>query len=139
MNRYLFLDIDGVLNSHQFFYSDLAQKERLMDRSIEHQLDPAAIGHLNAIIQATDAQIVISSSWRIVRTVSVIKHALHNRGLEGDKVIGKTGYRSDGDSSNRRGLEIQDWLNEKAGDAPHRFVILDDSSDMGELRHAFLS
>jgi len=134
MNYFLFLDIDGVLNSAEFFYGPLAKQERKSDRSLEHMLDPTAVGYLNTIVDATGAKVVISSSWRQVHRPSVIREALKKRGFTGD-VIGRTGYRSDGDSGTRRGLEIQDWLDieENMTDEPRRFVILDDSSDMGPL------
>ena len=58
------------------------------------------------------------------------------RVIEADEVIGKTGYSRVGDSTNRRGIEIGNWLHDKwvRENEPCRFVILDDSSDMGPLR-----
>lgn len=130
--NYLFLDIDGVVNSHEFFFGPSACGTLERDgQPLSAQIDPRAIAHLNAIINATQAEVVISSSWRQVHSVGTIARALRDKGFTG-KVIGKTGYRADGDSSDRRGLEILDWL--KAQQVmSKRWVILDDSADMGVL------
>jgi HAD domain in Swiss Army Knife RNA repair proteins len=130
LNTFLFLDIDGVLNSHEFFYAEHGPRGTT-DRSLHRMIDPRAVLHLNAIIEASRALVVVSSSWRQVHAVTRIKNALMHHGFVGE-IIGRTGYRSDGDSSNRRGFEIQDWLDANAQD-PYRFVILDDSADMGTL------
>ena len=57
MEKYIFLDIDGVLNTH---------KSMVLPMMIDNhqQFDPACVEALNNIIQATDAKIVITSSWR---------------------------------------------------------------------------
>lgn len=132
MSRFLFLDMDGVCNSHDFFFGPRRLSEP--GREPTHMIDPSTIPHLNAIVERSGALVVISSSWRQVHKLVRITAALKHHGFTG-RVIGKTGYRSDGDSTNRRGLEIQDWLdsNENLYDQPQSFVILDDSSDMGLL------
>ena len=135
--KVIFLDFDGVLNSARYFYGpDRVSAENLTQLwKCIHMLDPATAPLLNAITDASGARLVISSSWRLAYPLGIIDKAMKHRGFTG-QVIGKTGYRSDGDSTSRRGLEIQDWMDQhhEAGWEPiEAFVILDDSADMGPL------
>ena len=125
--------MDGVCNSHDYFFGSRRPAPSLEGREPVHMIDPATIVHLNAIVEPSGALVVISSSWRQVHKVPRIAAGLKHHGFIGT-VIGKTGYRSDGDHTSRRGLEIQDWLDAlELPDEPRRFVILDDSADMGPL------
>ena len=141
MNRYLFLDLDGVVNSARYFERSRAEREALLQRphtpedKIVHQLDPDAIVHLNAIMNAEPGtKIVISSSWRLVHSVGSIMRALRARGFEyARSIIGKTGYSAVGNSTNRRGLEIQMYLDATSFIMPRRIAILDDDRDTGDL------
>lgn len=124
MDSVLFLDIDGVLNSQEFF--ERARADALSRRPIWHMLDPEKVTMLNEILAATGAKVVVSSSWRIPFTMDDIYAALTHRGFRGT-IIGKTpsGGRTRGD-------EIQAWLDFQAT-KPVRFAILDDSADMAHL------
>jgi hypothetical protein len=146
VNRLVFLDFDGVLNSHRFFFGPGAVKRpdnADRDEKLRLSLDPAAIAHLNTIIERSGAKIVISSSWRLAHSVGTLRRALHQRGFRyADSVVGKTPYSPVGDSTNRRGIEIQTWINTDGGagwmTGDHgafdpTIVILDDDRDMGPL------
>ena len=63
MEKYLFLDFDGVLNTTE--YQAYLFKNQL-DRSDEYGelFDPQAVAQLERVIVATNARIVISSSWK---------------------------------------------------------------------------
>ena len=63
MEKYLFLDLDGVLNTTE--YQAYLFKNQL-DRSDEYGelFDPQAVAQLERVIVATNARIVISSSWK---------------------------------------------------------------------------
>ena len=54
--RVIFLDIDGVLNSHR---TAAAYRQVLMRR-----LDPVAVAMLYRMVKFGEAKIVISSTWR---------------------------------------------------------------------------
>lgn len=56
--KLLFLDIDGVLNSEQF-YANKSNEQLLAE-----PLDSACAIHVKSIIDATDAKIVLTSTWR---------------------------------------------------------------------------
>jgi len=142
VNRFLFLDMDGVVNSARYFAALQAKMEAHKttygdkDERLRYQVDPEAAAHLNDIVRRSQCKIVISSSWRLVHTVGAIRRALHRRGFAyASSIIGKTPYSAVGDSSNRRGIEIQSWLDaeENISDEPRSIVILDDARDFGPL------
>lgn len=122
MRRVIFLDFDGVLNSHEW---QLRRHESRRERGATLGLDPAAVGLLNQLIDRTGAQVVVSS----VHRKDGLRHCrrlLTRCGFTGE-VIGQTP-----DLQTLRGLEIQAWLD--AQEAPDTFVILDDDSqDMAHL------
>jgi hypothetical protein len=119
--KVIFLDIDGVLNSQNFIHSFNGKWEL-------HSVDPNAINVLNEIIKATNAKIVISSSWRIILDLNEIKDILIENGFVGE-IIGKTPIIRD---NNRcRGDEINAYL--EANPNIDKFIILDDDSDMDNL------
>lgn len=132
MNYYLFLDIDGVCNSHRYFFGGDRPGDR--ERNVFNMIDPSTIPHLNAICDPLGVKVVISSSIRLAYPMGQIRRALRDHGLRAD-VVGKTGYSSVGDSTNRRGIEIGNWMHDKwlSDNEPCRFVILDDAADMGPL------
>lgn len=64
MERYLFLDIDGVLNTMR--YSDYLTEHDKDDTDEDGALfDPEAVANLETIIKnVPDVKIIISSTWR---------------------------------------------------------------------------
>ena len=59
--NYLFLDIDGVLNTKWWY----TQMDRNTPREkYGYAFDPNAVANLKRIIDETGADIVISSSWK---------------------------------------------------------------------------
>lgn len=131
MNHYLlFLDIDGVCNSHRYFFGGDRPGDR--ERNVFNMIDPSTIPHLNAICDPFGVKVVISSSIRLAYRMGEIRRAFRDHGLHAD-IVGKTGYSCVGDSTNRRGIEIGEWLQARYPQHTSRFVILDDSSDMGDL------
>lgn len=137
--KIIFLDIDGVLNSDEWFvskeyYSIMAKRDDEYHRS---EFDPKAVARLNNIIKRTDAKIVVSSAWRCYDN---IKEILKVNGIKG-KMIGQTrdldlelGYAFTGRIP--RGLEIREWLSENYERFLSRpsdtlaYCILDDVPDM---------
>lgn len=120
--KIIFLDIDGVLNSVSYFKSinDLGDPD---DR-----LDPTAVALLNKIIQATDAKIVISSSWRLGKSISQLQNVFDKHCIIGT-IIGLTT-----DDYNSRGIQIQQWI-DNSNLIIDSFIILDDDNDMCHLNN----
>lgn len=54
--KIIFLDIDGVLNSRAY--------DRTRDRNAQTNIDVSRLPLIKEIVDATDAKIVLSSSWR---------------------------------------------------------------------------
>lgn len=128
--KIIFLDIDGVLNSQDFYASD--RYDRTKSRlEYESMLDPHAIKRLNEIIERTGAYLVLSSTWRLrfrskyARTD--IQEFFSKAGIKGT-FLGRTTTKWD----RFRGNQIQQWLDDQRGE-PESFIILDDDSDMVHL------
>lgn len=129
--KVIFLDIDGVLNTSR---SVVGLKDTIFydEDTLGCGLDPVAIGLLHRICKMTDAKIVISSSWRIVNTMDEIKDMFADEfGWKNDLIIGATPVINDSDDTDRRGREIQEWIDTNTvGDMNFQYIIIDDSSDM---------
>ena len=112
--RVVFLDIDGVL-------APIRRWDRYGD------VEPACIQVLNEIVASARADVVVSSTWRHGKTVAELQGMLEAEGFTG-RVVDKTPTVAAGGN---RGEEIAGWLAEHAVSA---YIIIDDHSDMGELR-----
>jgi hypothetical protein len=125
MTKIIFLDIDGVINA-----SDLPPLYG--EGWPESHLETHLIEKVNEIVKITDAQIVISSSWRIRFNLAELTEMLKNKGLKA-KIIGVTPrIKRRFGKVVLRGEEIQDWLDAYPYKI-EKFVILDDVADMGHL------
>lgn len=164
MEKIIFLDIDGVLN-HQNWFSR-RHKEVDQNDIVSHypfyEFDPESVEQLNRIINETGAKIVVSSTWRLGRTITQLQEILDRVGFIGE-VIDKTpnfhakGTDNDGERIGYtipRGCEIDWWLDNKGKfqrinwsteeqqkyidkAIVKNYVILDDDSDMlyGQREH----
>ena len=125
MKPVIFLDFDGVLNSLR---STLA-----LGGCSEHHLDPVAVSLVSRLAREADANVVISSAWRIGSDVLELRSILSGySALLAARVIGVTPF-----GLACRGAEIASWMAKNPGDHNTSFVILDDDADMldGQLRH----
>ncbi len=116
--KIIFLDIDGVLNSAETF-------ERMPGNIFG--VDAKMLAILKRILSETEAEIVLSSTWRLSERC---RQELTNRGLNW---IGCTPDlpRQGGVSSMERGYEIKHWLeNQGKKFVIEKYCILDDDSDM---------
>ena len=145
--KVLFLDIDGVLNSENWFgyrlyciknnmFNEVINFVNTNDERIKYKLsmiDDRAIANLNRIIEETGCKVVLSSSWRSsVESENIFTQNLLK--LKGFKyefydVTPRLWFN---DFSIRRGEEIKFWLDkESEKNEIESFVILDDDdSDM---------
>jgi hypothetical protein len=146
----LFLDVDGVLNSHRLFKRvkedgpPTLREQVLADElhplyggvchidvirtGIRH-IDPEAVKVLNEILERSKAKVVVSSTWRLGNPLECIDKMLRFHGFTGE-LIGMTEAWLDRDKYPHRGHEIQEWLDRHSVES---FVILDDDSDMAHL------
>jgi len=161
--KLLFLDIDGVLNSHAFFATlrknpppsreNLRAMRKINRKLVQggtsvpqstilydlQHIDPTAVAMLNSFLEETQAKVVISSTWRKTYPWRVLQTLLENFGFRGE-IIGQTPqglprihHGTYGSSSPLRGDEIQEWLDKWKGEPIAKLVILDDDSDMAHL------
>jgi hypothetical protein len=125
MKPVIFLDFDGVLNSLR---STLA-----MGGAGAHQFDAVAVNLVARLAGAADANVVVSSAWRIGSDVPGLKRVLgeYSTALTG-RVIDVTPRGMHG-----RGAEIAEWLATNPSKHNGSFVIIDDDADMldGQLPH----
>lgn len=110
MKKVIFLDIDGVLNVYCESYDKYGC-------TFHTHLED----NLHDLIEATGAEIVISSTWRY-SGLRVMQDMWRDRGLAGN-IIDITPILDDG----TRGDEIDCWLRENQVD---NYVIIDDDDDM---------
>jgi len=133
-DKYIFLDIDEVLNSELFFMEKVKNNITIDEKTKdEFRIDETRVDLLNEMIKSTGAKVVISSTWRKTRTPELIQEILNKKGFIGE-IVGATKYLTYGNSTEAvpRGCEIEVWLKENVGKLAHltRYVILDDDGDM---------
>ena len=128
--NYLFLDIDGVLNTGQ--HSNYLVDNGLCETDADGYLfDPEAVKNLQYIIEETDAKIIITSTWRLDGDMQAL---WRNRNLAGE-VVGVTPIIQREKAIGKikiwyghRGIEVEEWLSANAT-APYKYAILDDEDD----------
>lgn len=126
--KVIFLDVDGVLNN-SYTFNDI-NYEIMYGYGRRIEIEDSKVELLKQIVYATDAKIVLSSSWRtffhkyndndivpIFEKGLELKNKLSNHGLE---IYDLTGFDYNGNREN----EIRDYLNKH--DNITGFVIIDD-------------
>lgn len=86
--KIIFLDIDGVLNHQQWYGSELYKDFPSKENYERQQFCTWTIELLNNLTDETGAKIVVSSSWRLGRTVQQLQELFELVGITG-KVIDK--------------------------------------------------
>ena len=109
----LFLDVDGVLNSHKYLTSLYEKKKRRLER--EEFFDPKCMIVLKKIVSKFNLEIVITSSWKIA-DMCTLERVFKKYELD---ILDKTKNYGD-----KRGREIREWLQDH--NDVDNFVILDD-------------
>lgn len=142
----IFFDFDGVLNTEKHYSKLIAQGLPNEDK-YGQLFDPEAVANLRKIIDATDARIVVSSSWRYMGLAD-LQRMWYDRDLPG-KIAGITPMHFDDDKllntdlsqldvitadmfSSSRGNEIKAYFNEvlQVNSDTQRYVIFDDLKDV---------
>lgn len=121
----IFLDIDGVLNSHRKLKEvyDITHKPH---SGYNYPFDEVCLINLKELVEKTNSKIVITSTWRKdkegkQKIIEVLKE------YELDKHL--LGYTPILNSS--RGEEIKEYLDNF--ETTPNFIILDDDTDMEDL------
>lgn len=114
--KIIFLDVDGVLNSEQDgFSTDLETDKHLK--------------LLEQLVKETNADIVLSSSWRMGfgRSFSLSNTLISRLKEHGLSILDVTPEREDGN----RGLEIKEWLDKNP--VKDILVLDDEEFDIGNI------
>lgn len=127
--KVIFLDFDGVLNTEQF-QARLATEGRPAIDAWGPLFDPCAVSNLRKIIEATDAGIIISSSWRYIHSLGSLRMMWELRELPGEIID----ILPCGAQYISRGEDIDCWL--KSHGHP-RYVIIDDLDDFTASQYDF--
>ncbi len=117
----IFLDIDGVLNYAKMDFD----REDIKAQGL-YYLDQTCLERLEMLVLATDATVVISSTWRILNTREYMVERL-------GPIIGARLHENWATKQlgSIRGLEIRQWIEDNIPD-PYKFkdyIILDDDKD----------
>ncbi|WP_036054370.1 HAD domain-containing protein [Burkholderia gladioli] len=116
--KILFLDIDGVLNSHRTVYAADGFPHGF-EGADKHRFDWVAVGLIRKICEQEEVSIVLSSSWRIIHTVHTCANGLDLPIFDRTESL-----------AGNRGTEIQEWLDRHPD--VEQWAIVDDNSDMLE-------
>lgn len=139
----IFLDIDGVFNCQIFYQENYKKVKKRLRKQVKskeikrlerykNQICPDRIKWFSELCKEVKADVVISSTWRIGKSVEELQEIMNYCGGS-FRIIGKTenlGYE--------RGIEISKWLKDNVKPETygcnyydfHRYAIIDDDSDM---------
>ena len=114
--KVIFLDIDGVMNSEDWYNEHLG----------EGDIDYRAVRLLKLYIETHDIHIVISSSWRDITLKQTLLTLTETPMIDIiGRIIGQTPRSYDGN----RGKEIDMWLNDRP-EVDEFYIIDDDDFDI---------
>lgn len=148
VDKIVFLDIDGVLNSEEWF--DKRFNKLVSDDICDSDVDPDAINRLMKFLDDTNAKIVLSSSWRSLNVQStILEFSTFNHELLKKLIPYIIGVTPRFYEYRKRGNEIKYWIDMLSTDynalvkrgyilenvelsKDYRYVIVDDDSDMLE-------
>lgn len=119
--KIIFLDIDGVLNS-----KETAQRHRGVIG-----IDPYLVAIFNRIIFATNAKIVLSSTWRLGKET---RNEIRKQVMDFIDVTPRMPLRG-GAEMKERGKEVRAWLKDHPD--VEKYAILDDDSDFFDYQPLF--
>lgn len=135
--KVLFLDIDGVINSmdHSLSWYPSHGEYAAVDEHYNDKFDPRCVNWLRGIIELTNCQLVISSTWR--------NHIRHDgrpgfddiwKARKMPKFIGKTPR-----GMGIRGNQIREWLETTEHHIEQYCIIYDDTDMLDEQLPFFVN
>ena len=134
IHKFIFLDIDGVLNTDDFIEKSVQQTGwgGTFSDPMDH-LDPSKIAILNRVVTETNADIVLSTAWRTKLGAAKTADVLLDAGLNA-RIVGATPDRFE--VTRKMSMHIPRWIEihhflEHTTRKFSNFVIVDDRDDAG--------
>ena len=125
--KIVFLDIDGVLNSDDWYKSGEAKKAYEKTKIVsDYHFDPKAWKWVEKLLIETGAKIVLTSSWRNFTLEATLKDFVGTKFEVLNKHIVGVTPRS---RLRHRGKEIETFM-QSTDIKINKYVIIDDDSDM---------
>jgi len=134
--KIIFLDIDGVLNSQEFYLRRMANTLLLNEDYPLCEIDPEAIKKLNEIIEITNANVVITSSWFCLSlSVQNLQEMFNKKGFNGI-ISGITPLLHFAENQEMvvKGCEIEEYLKVNFENQKVKYLIIDSNEDMMLLK-----
>lgn len=131
--KVIFLDVDGVLNSADWFKKNKGIRGYA-------KINPKKVALLKEIIDKTNAKIVLSSTWRMLEKTkdededpmySYLRDTLRKYGME---ICQHTPY-----IDQNRPKEIKAWIDNQESEDRIRFVSLDDDFSEKDYKECGIS
>ena len=137
--KFIFLDIDGVMNHNDWFQSKECQDIPKIEerRNYQRWFDPKCVALLNTLTDFTGGKIVVSSTWRLGKSPQQLQEIFKEVGINAEVYDKTPRLQIDNSLSDNskvinlpRGLEIELWMEEIYNGKVDSYVIFDDDSDM---------
>lgn len=135
MDKIIFLDFDGVLNT-EYYQGVLCYQGKPWQDEYGAFFDPIPVAQLRRIIDATGADIVIESSWKqlgldAMQELWRVRHLpgrvidITPSSVSDQRLLSENPDHINSSSKPSKGLEIASWLSDHAAQSA-RYVIIDD-------------
>ena len=130
--KFIFLDIDGVMNSEESCAGNLEKWKR--GEPLSPLFSKEAVAALNYLVETTEAEVIITSTWRVGRSLGDINHIFRSEGFPYG-IWGVTPWLG-----KKRWHEIQAYLDQsqEIGYNISGYVIVDDGTTMEQHNAHFV-
>ena len=127
-NKIIFLDIDGVLATDtQYFMNSTKfrkKNEWAEELRVPYPFDKGCVRILNEILESTNAEIVLSSSWKTMFRLEELDIIFKKNGVVKSPITTTSNvYASANNITMNRAVEIEDYLMKNKVD---KYVVIDD-------------
>lgn len=132
--KIIFLDIDGVLNNADYYKT----KDLSTHHNEQSHFDTKNVSALNKIISETNAKVVLSSAWRLIKSVDETNQLFKEIGIKAEVISATESlHYKDTFKLAPRGLEILKWIKDNhrtLKNGLENYVIIDDEDDILDIQ-----
>lgn len=123
--KFIFLDIDGVLNSDEWTKKYFRENLYYIPE-VDQDLDPEALRRIDVLVNETSGELVLTSYWRL--DLEGTRKRLEHSGLRTKINYSLPVSPLESEPGWSRGRLISEFLNLKKNEC-ERYIILDDTDD----------